>query len=325
MPRIAIVQDAPVYFDREATLEKAARLVLRAAEEGAVLVVFPETFVSGYPTWIWRLRPGKDRRLAEELHARLVGGSVDLAAGELDPLREAVREAGVTVVVGMNERDGRYTGTTVFNTLVTIGPDGSVVNRHRKLVPTNPERMVWGRGDGSGLRVVDSPAGKVGALICWENYMPLARYTLYAQGVELYLAPTWDCGEGWIGTMRHIAREGRCWVAGCGTALRAADLPDDFPGKETLFPDPEEEINPGDSVVVAPGGALADGPLHGKAGLLVADIDPAQVVGARATLDVAGHYGRPDIFHLEVRRHSMDPVTLTPDFPLPAGSPRPKP
>jgi len=245
---------------------------------------------------------------------------VDLAAGELGPLQEAVREAGLTAVVGMNERDGRYSGTTVFNTLVTIGPDGTILNRHRKLVPTNPERMVWGSGDGSGLQVIGSPAGKVGALICWENYMPLARYALYAQGVELYLAPTWDCGEGWIGTMRHIAREGRCWVAGCGTALRAADLPGDFPGLETLFGDPEEVINPGDSVLVAPGGAVAAGPLHGEAGLLVADFDPAEVVGARASLDMAGHYGRPDVFQLEVRRMPLDPVVFTAP-PRPSGGP----
>jgi nitrilase len=166
--------------------------------------------------------------------------------------------------------------------------DGAVLNRHRKLMPTNPERMVWGQGDASGLRVTDTAAGQLGSLICWENYMPLARYALYAGGVETYVAATWDEGDTWIATMRHIAEEGRCWVIGAGCSLRAGDVPAGFPGRGQLFPDPDEWLNPGDSVVVAPGGQVVAGPLHQEHGLLFADIEPGRVAAAHRTLDVAG-------------------------------------
>ncbi len=308
MPKIAVVQDAPVMFDREATLTKAVEVVRRAAGDGAELVVLPEAFVSGYPTWIWRLRPGSDMKLSGELHERLVASAVDLERGDLDQLRDAARDAGAVVVCGINELDGRFSRTTVYNTLVTIGAGGELLNRHRKLMPTNPERMVWGMGDASGLRVVDTPCGRLGALICWENFMPLARYTLYAEGVEVYAAPTWDSGEGWVGSMQHIACEGRCWVVGCCTALRASDLPDDFPERDRLYPDPDEWVNAGDSVVVRPGGGIVAGPLHEQAGILMADIDPARVAAARRSLDVAGHYARPDIFDLRINRRTLPPL-----------------
>ncbi len=169
-------------------------------------------------------------------------------------------------------------------------------------MPTNPERMVWGMGDGSGLNVVETPVGRVGTLICWENYMPLSRFSLYAQGVEIYVAPTWDYGDNWLASMQHIAREGRCWVLGSGTSLQAADIPDDFPGKSALYPDPAEWLNAGDSVVFDPNGKKVAGPLHEEHGILYADVDSASVDEARRTLDVAGHYSRPDIFQLEINR-----------------------
>ncbi|CAG1017348.1 partial nitrilase, partial [Burkholderiaceae bacterium] len=158
------------------------------------------------------------------------------------------------------------------------------------------------------LRVVDTPVGRIGTLICWENYMPLARYALYAQGVEIYVAPTYDCGDGWVGTLGHIAREGRCWVLGSGTVLRASDVPDDFPSRGQLFPDPDEWINDGDSVVIDPQGKPVAGPLRREAGILYADIDVSRVAAARRTLDVAGHYARPDIFELQVRRTPAMPA-----------------
>src|SRR6185437_7487200 len=193
------------------------------------------------------------------------------------------------------------------NAVVVIGPDGAILNHHRKVMPTNPERMVWGFGDGQGLKVVDTPVGRIGVLICWENYMPLARYALYGQGVEIYVAPTYDAGEPWIGTMRHIAREGGCWVLGAGCALRGRDLPADFPERERLFPDPDEWVNPGDSMIVAPRGALVAGPMREETGLLMADIDVGLVAPARRTLDVVGHYSRPDIFQLHVNRQPQSP------------------
>jgi nitrilase len=307
--RVAIVQQPPVLLNRAATIDVAVKHLHAAADAGAGLVVFPETFVPGYPAWIWRLRPGDDYELTGEIYQRLVDNSVDLAADGLRSLRDASAELRLVVVCGLHERDGEFGRSTLYNTVVTIGSDGRVLNRHRKLVPTNPERMVWGQGDAEGLRVTDTPLGRVGTLICWENYMPLARYALYADGVEVYVASTWDDGEAWIATMRHIAAEGRCWVLGSGCAMRASDVPASFPGRDQLFPDPDEWINPGDSVVVAPGGTIVAGPMHEEFGLLLADIEPARAVASRRTLDVTGHYSRPDIFQLTVDRSARDPVT----------------
>ncbi len=298
--KIAIAQESPVLLDRQETLAKAGRLVAEAAKNGASLIVFPETFIAGYPAWIWRLRPGSDWAVNEALHQRLLDSSVDLSGDELAPLCDAASRYQVTVVTGLNERASESSRATLYNSVVTIGENGRILNRHRKLMPTNPERMVWGFGDGSGLNVVDTPAGRLGSLICWENYMPLARYALYAQGVELYIAPTYDSGDGWIGSMQHIAREGRCWVICAGTVLTNSDIPADFPERETLYPESEEWINPGDSVVVAPGGEIVAGPLHQEKGLLYADVDPARASISKRALDVAGHYSRPDVFTLQV-------------------------
>jgi nitrilase len=305
---VGVVQRPPVLLDRESTLKRAIEHLHEAADAGARLVVFPETYVPGYPVWIWKLRPGSDYDLSDQIHRELLDNSVDLAADDLRPLREAAAQRGVVVVCGVHEREGAFSRATLYNTLVTIGVDGSVLNRHRKLVPTNPERMVWGQGDASGLRVVDTPVGRLGGLICWENYMPLARYALYAEGVEVYIASTWDAGDTWIATMRHIAAEGRCWVIGAGCSLHPSDVPAGFPERERVFPKPNEWLNAGDSVVVAPGGAIVAGPLHEEHGLLLAEIDPHRSAADHRTLDVAGHYSRNDIFRLTIDREPQQPV-----------------
>jgi nitrilase len=312
MAKIAVVQQAPVLLDREATLQKAVCALLEAAAEGAQVVVFPEAFIPGYPVWIWGLRPGADMGLTSELHSLLAENAVSLDRDDLAPLRQAAKEHGVTVVCGMDEIDHRSSRTTLYNSVVMIGPDGELLNHHRKVMPTNAERMVWGFGDGRGLNVVDGPCGRMGALICWENLMPQARLSLYAQGMDLYIAPTFDDGDTWIASMRHIACEGRCWVIGSGFALNSNDIPDNLPGKEVLFPDSNAWINPGDSVVVAPGGEIVAGPLQGEYGILYADIDSARVKTSRRALDVAGHYARPDIFQLKVNRNPQDPVAFDP-------------
>lgn len=308
MTKIAIVQQAPAMLDRERTLQLVVATVAEAASAGAELVVMPEVHIPGYPAWIWRLRPGGDWGTNTAIHARLLDNAVDLETDDLAALLAAAREHRVTVVCGLHERDGRLSRTTLYNTVAVIGADGTLLNRHRKLMPTNPERMVWGMGDASGLRVIDTPAGRIGTLICWENYMPLARYALYAQGVELYIAVTYDSGAGWIGTLQHIAREGRCWVIGSGIALRANDIPDDLPDRARLYPDPDEWVNPGDSVVVAPGGDIVAGPLSREQGILYAEVDRQRVGTARRDLDVAGHYARPDIFTLNVHRAAQSPI-----------------
>lgn len=308
MPKIAVIQHAPRVLDRDATIDQAARLVAEAAAGGAQLVVFPEAFVPGYPAWVWRLRPGGDWGLSEQIHRRLLDNAVDLARDDLARVRASAAEAGVTVVMGINERDGTVGRSTLYNSLVVIGPDGGILNHHRKLMPTNPERMVWGFGDGAGLKAVDTPVGRIGALLCWENFMPLARFALYAQGIDIHIAPTYDSGEAWIGTMRHIAREGGCWVISAGVALCNRDLPADFPERDRLYPPEEDWINPGDSAVIAPGGEIIAGPLHEKQAILYAEIDPARAAAARRTFDVAGHYARPDVFTLQVDRRRQSPV-----------------
>ena len=309
MPRIAIVQQSPVFLDRNATLARAAAAVDEAAAAGARLAVFPEAFVPGYPAWIWRLRPGTDMALTESLHARTLAESVDLSGGDLAPLREAAARHEATVVCGVQERDSSFSRGTLYNTVVVIGPDGALLNRHRKLMPTNPERMVWGFGDATGLRVVDTPCGRIGTLICWENYMPLARQALYAQGIEILVAPTYDSGQRCTATMQHIAREGGCWVLGSGCAFQGRDIAPAMPAGANLYEDAGEWVNPGDSVVVAPGGKVLEGPLHEQHGILHATIDLERVGQARRSLDVAGHYARPDIFQLQVNYRPQHPVT----------------
>jgi len=308
MSRLAIIQQPPVLMDREKTVRAAVTMVDEAAEGGAEAVLFPEAFIPGYPAWVWRLRPGPDMGVSEDLHALLLDNAVDLASEQLAPLREAARRHHLTIVCGLTERDRELSRSTLYNTVVVIGPDGELLNRHRKLMPTNPERMIWGFGDGSGLKVVEVPVGRIGTLTCWENYMPLARYALYAQGIEVYIAPTYDSGDGWIGTLRHIAREGCCWVLGCGTVLRAEDIPDSLPAKRKLYPQPDEWVNPGDSVVVAPGGSIVAGPMRQGLGILYADVDLTRVAASRRSLDVAGHYARPDIFTLHVNTRPQRPV-----------------
>jgi nitrilase len=268
MPKIAIIQHAPRVLDRERTIDQAVQFITEAAAAGAQLLVFPEAFVPGYPAWIWRLRPGGDWELSEQIHRRLVDNAVDLASDGLARVRTAAAEAGVTVVMGINERDGTVGRSTLYNSLVLIGADGGILNHHRKLMPTNPERMVWGFGDGAGLKAVDTPVGRIGTLLCWENYMPLARFALYAQGIDIHIAPTYDSGAGWLGSMQHIAREGGCWVVSAGVALRNRDLPDDLPQRDRLYPPDEDWINPGDSAVIAPSGETVAGPLHEQQGIL---------------------------------------------------------
>lgn len=306
--KVAVVQTPPAFLDRAATIAGMVQRVETVAAAGAKLVIFPEAYIPGYPSWVWRLRPGADMALAGEIHARLREQSVDIRRGDLNPLNEAAARYALTIVSGLHEIDAEFSGTTLFNTVLVITPDGKIVNRHRKLLPTNPERMVWGRGDASGLRVVETPAGRVGCLICWENYMPLARYALYAQNIDILVAPTWDCGDEWVASMRHIAREGGCWVIATGTAVQAGDIPKDFPGRDRLFSDEDEWLCDGGAVIVRPFGKIDAGPLNRDKGVLYCDIDASAAARSRRSLDVAGHYARPDIFHLQVNRAALQPV-----------------
>lgn len=311
MSKIAIVQKPPVFLDKKNTIKLAVSTIEEAAANGADLLVFTEAFIPGYPTWIWRLRPGGDWNLSEELHNRLLNNSVVMESDDLVPLYEAAKNNRLTIVCGIEERDSHFSQSTIYNTVIVIGPDGTLLNRHRKLMPTNPERMVWGFGDASGLKVIDTPPGRIGTLLCWENYMPLARYALYSQGVEIYIAPTYDSGDGWLGTLQHIAREGCCWVIGCGNLLQGSDIPADLPEKASLYPDDDEWVNPGDSVIIAPGGVIVLGPINKESGVFYHDIDNEKARIAKRTLDVTGHYSRPDIFQLQVNTLTQSPCVFT--------------
>ena len=311
MTKIAVIQQPPVYLDLEKTMARAIGLIEDAAREGAGMVVFPEAWFSGYPTFVWRMAPGAGMTKTDELFARLQASSIDLTRGGMAPLQEAAKEHGMVVVAGYQEIDGAVSGSTLYNSCIIIDADGEIANNHRKLMPTNPERMVWGFGDGSGLNVVDTAVGRIGALLCWENYMPLARYALYAQNIDIYVAPTWDSGDTWLATMQHIAREGGCWVIGCATALESSDIPTDIPHYDELFPNKDEWVNPGDAVVYKPFGGLHAGPMHQEKGILYSSIDVAAARSSRRKFDASGHYARPDVFSLSVNRTKQSPVSFT--------------
>lgn len=308
MSKLAVVQKTPSFLDKAGCIECAVDSIGEAAAQNADLVIFTEAFIPGYPSWIWRLRPRGDWNLSEELYNRLLKNSINVDSDDLTPLYESAKKNNITVVCGIEERDNKLSQSTIYNTVIVIGPGGQLLNKHRKLMPTHPERMVWGFGDASGLKVIDTPAGRIGTLLCWENYMPLARYAIYSQGVEIYIAPTYDSGDNWIGTLQHIAREGRCWVVGCGNLMHTRDLPTDLPEKTMMFPDDDEWINPGDSIVISPDGEVAAGPMHKEAGILYCEIDLQKVALAKRALDVVGHYSRPDIFTLHVNTRPQSPV-----------------
>jgi nitrilase len=307
--KIAAVQATPVFLDREATVSKARELIAEAGRSGARLIVFPEAFIPTYPDWVWRIPPGQHRMLAD-VYAELLEQSVEIPGPVTEELSKAAREAEVYVVMGLNERNAQASNASLYNTLLYIDPEGDLLGKHQKLVPTAPERMVWAQGDGSTLEVYDTSLGKLSGLICWENYMPLARYALYAWGTQIYVAPTWDNGEPWLSTLRHIAKEGRTYVVGCSIAMRKEDIPDQFEFKAKYYSEVGKWINKGGSAIVSPDGKILAGPLNEEEGIIYAEVDPRQMRAPKWNLDVAGHYARPDVFQLSVSKEDRPIITL---------------
>lgn len=291
--RVAAVQATPAYLDREATLDLVVDEIRKAGREGTDLLVFPESFVPGYPDWLWRSKPWHDG----EWYARFASQAVDVLGPDLDGVRAAAQEAGLWVALGITERGS---SGTLYNTVVYVDDSGAVAGRHRKLVPTGAERLVWGNGQGPILTVVDIGGVRVGSLICWESYMPLARAALYQQGIHVLLAPTWDNSEEWVPTLRHIAKEGQVFVVGVTAYLRGCDVPRDLPGADELYGGAEDPMSLGNTTIVAPGGAILEGPLTGAAGTVRADLDLGRVSRGRRQFDPVGHYSRPDVLQLTV-------------------------
>lgn len=297
--RGAVVQAAPVLFDREATVDKAYGLALEAAAQGARLILFPEAFVPAYPRGLsFGVTVGQRTPEGRRLWQKYWENAVDVPGPATERLGQAAREAQAFLAIGVIERDQVSRGT-LYCTLLYFGPDGRLLGKHRKLKPTAAERLIWGEGDGSTLTVISTDFGKVGGLICWENYMPLARMAMYGKGVEIYLAPTADARETWQATLVHIACEGRCFVLGCNQYVTREMYPVGLPGYAELNNQPDVMCR-GGSAIISPLGKVIAGPLYDQEGILCADLDLAEIVQARFDFDVVGHYARPDVFRLIV-------------------------
>ena len=296
---VSAVQTAPVFMDKNATVDKACELIGQAAGMGASLVVFPEAFVSGYPDWVWILPPAK-KDLINDLYTEMLESSITIPDQATERLCKAAKKAGIYVTIGVNERNSEASNSSLFNTLLYIGPDGTIMGKHRKLIPTGGERLMWSQGSGNTLSSFDTAIGRLGGLICWENFMPLARNAMYVKGVQLYVAPTWDSSKAWQIAMRHIAREGGMFVISCAPCIKLSDIPDRYEFKR-YYPEEREWINKGNSCIVDPKGKILAGPLEAEQSIISAEINLNDIPAQKWLYDVAGHYARPDVFEFAAK------------------------
>ena len=293
--RAAVVQAASVAFNREKTLDRVRALAADAAREQAAIVVFPEAFVSGYPKGLdFGARVGIRSPEGRDVFRRYFDSAVDVPGPTTDTLGAVARENAVHPVIGVIERDGG----TLHCTVLFFAPDGQLLGKHRKLMPTAMERLIWGFADGSTMPVFQTPLGRLGAVICWENYMPLLRMNMYAKGIELYCAPTADDRDTWLSSMQHVALEGRCFVLSCCQFSKRSDFPDDYAGIQG--DDPETVISRGGSCIINPLGQVLAGPEFGRPCILTADLDMDDIARGKYDFDVTGHFARPDVFRLSV-------------------------
>ncbi len=309
--RVAVVQPPPVFFDIERGVDEAASWIERAAADPTDLIVLPEAYVGGYP---WGLAfgtaVGGRTEAGRRTWERYRTNAVEVPGPHTERLGEAAREAGAYVAVGVVERDATFSGGTLYCTLLYFGPDGSLLGKHRKLKPTAAERLIWGEGDGSTMPAIDTPFGRVGGLICWENYMPLARMAMYAKGVQIYLAPTADARPRWQSTLQHIALEGRCFVVGCNQYVTRGDYPTGLELADELNAWPEVLCR-GGSAIYSPSGECLAGPLEDETGIIRAALPMADVGRGKFDFDVVGHYARPDVFRFEVNEAARPPVDFS--------------
>jgi nitrilase len=306
--RVALIQSAPVLFDKASSLQKIESWTKEAARQGAQLVVFPEAFIPGYPRGLYLgTRVGSRNADGRQDWARYWENSIDIPGEDTEILGQIASEAGVYLAVGAIERDNEFSGATLYNSIVYIGPEGLVLGTHRKLMPTGSERLLWGLGDGSTLTVIDTPFGRIGGLICWENYMPLARTAMYAKGIDILLTPTADARDTWQATLQHIACEGRCFVLSCNQFVTKSMYPSDLACYEDIRQEPDILCR-GGSAIVGPLGEYITAPLYNQEGILIADLDMSQVIKSRYDFDVVGHYSRPDVFQLIVNEEKQGSV-----------------
>lgn len=312
---VAVVQATPVIFERERTIQKVRDLAADATRSGAELVLFPEAFVSGYPKGsTFGSVIGTRTMEGRAEYQRYWESAVDVPGPATEALGNIAAENHIHLVIGVIERDGG----TLYCCVLFFAPDGTLMGKHRKLMPTGCERLVWGFGDGSTMPVFDTPHGRLGAVICWENYMPLMRTAMYSKGIEIWCAPTADARDTWIASMQHVAIEGRCFVLSCNQYTLRSDFPQDFPC--TLGDDPNTVISRGGSCIVNPFGEIIAGPDFEGETILTAKIDRAQIARGKFDFDVTGHYARPDIFRLQVDEREKRPVVSLTDHNDPSGS-----
>lgn len=297
--KVAAAQLSPVFLNKEKTIEKACAAIAEAGANGAKLIVFPEAFVSGYPDWVWTV-PNGNKKLLNDLYLKLVENAISVPDNATDKLCKAAKDAGINVVMGMHERNSETSNSSLYNSLLFIGEDGEIMGKHRKLIPTGGERLIWGQGDGGDLVSYETSAGKVGGLICWENYMPLARTAIYESGAQILASPTWEDSPNWLPSMQHIAKEGGLFVISVCMAIRMDEIPDELGVKE-FYPHKKEWVNEGHSCIVSPDGKFLAGPLDAEQGIIYADIDLDNIIKAKRMFDVVGHYSRPDVFEFNVK------------------------
>lgn len=309
--KVAVVQAAPVLFDRDATVAKACRLTGEAAALGARLILFPEAFVPAYPRGLsFGSVVGNRSSKGRQTWQTYWENAVDVPGPATEVLGAAARKANAYLAIGVVERDSDTSRGTLYCTLLYFGHDGRLLGKHRKLKPTAAERLIWGEGDGSTLRVIATEFGTVGGLICWENYMPLARMAMYSKGVDIYLAPTADARDTWQATLRHIACEGRCFVLGCNQFVTKSMYPAALPGVEELAGQPEVLCR-GGSAIISPLGAVLEGPLYDQQGILLSELDLGEIPRSRLDFDATGHYARPDVFQLTVNEKPAPSVSFS--------------
>jgi nitrilase len=298
--KIAAAQLAPVFLNKKETTKKACKAIAEAGKNGAKLIVFPEAYLSGYPDWVWLIPNSKGAEL-NKLYKALVANAVSIPDDTTQVLCKAANAANINVVMGMNEKNSKTSGASLYNSLLFIDNKGKIIGKHRKLIPTGGERLVWAQGEGNTLKSYDTTAGKVGGLICWESFMPLARTAIYESGAQILAVPTWDKSPAWRNSMQAYAREGGVFIISCCMALKIDDIPDKY-GFKKLYPQDREWITKGNSCIIAPDGKIIAGPLEGKKDILYANIDLEDIIASKRMFDAVGHYARPDVFKFEVKK-----------------------